>query len=261
MDDDQFRPALHHEVLAYTEVLSRADLEAPVPSCPGWTVSRLTDHLGRVHRSVSQMMAEPTPEGGRWAKLPHAPEGPAVRAWFAEGAAQLEADLATFDAANAVDATADADETLIPTWAGRQPPRFWARRMAHETAVHRWDAESAGPAGSDAAPLDQALAADGIDEFFEVFTSLRLGADAIAALGPVTLRLVASDAERSWLVRADGTALSWTSPAGEAAAADLVLEAPAGTLLLLLWGRLDAAACLTSGDLDVAARWRTHIAF
>jgi predicted lipid carrier protein YhbT len=104
-----------------------------------------------------------------------------------------------------------------------------------------------------------------------VFTSLRLGADAIAALGRVTLRLVATDVERSWLVatdverswlvRADGTALSWTSPAGEAAAADLVLEAPAGTLLLLLWGRLDAAACRTSGDLDVAARWRTHIAF
>ena len=159
MDDDQFRPALHDEVLAYTEVLSRADLEAPVPSCPGWTVYRLTDHLGRVHRSVSQMMADPTPEGGRWAKLPHAPEGPEVRGWFAEGAAQLEADLATFDAANAVDATADAEETLIPTWAGRQPPRFWARRMAHETAVHRWDAESAGPAGLDATPLDRTLAA------------------------------------------------------------------------------------------------------
>ena len=78
--------------------------------------------------------------------------------------------------------------------------------MAHKTAVHRWDAESAGPAGLDATPLDQALAADGIDEFFEVFTSLRLGADAIEALGPVTLRLVATDAERSWLVRADGTA-------------------------------------------------------
>jgi uncharacterized protein (TIGR03083 family) len=261
MDDDQFRPALHHEVLAYTEVLSRADLEAPVPSCPGWTVSRLTDHLGRVHRSVSQMMADPTPEGGRWAKLPHAPEGPAVRAWFAEGAAQLEADLATFDAANAVDATADADETLIPTWAGRQPPRFWARRMAHETAVHRWDAESAGPAGRNATSLDQALAADGIDEFFEVFTRLRLGADAIRALGPVTLRLVATDAGRSWLVRADGTTLSWTSPAGGTPAADLVLEAPASTLLLLLWGRLDAGACRTSGDLDVAARWRATIAF
>jgi hypothetical protein len=207
------------------------------------------------------MMADPTPEGGRWAKLPHAPEGPAVRAWFAEGAAQLEADLATFDAANAVDATADADETLIPTWAGRQPPRFWARRMAHETAVHRWDAESAGPAGRDATPLDQALAADGIDEFFEVFTRLRLGADAIRALGPVTLRLVATDAGRSWLVRADGTTLSWTSPAGGTPAADLVLEAPASTLLLLLWGRLDAGACRTSGDLDVAARWRATIAF
>ncbi len=189
------------------------------------------------------------------------PRGPRCARWFAEGAAQLEADLATFDAANAVDATADADEALIPTWAGRQPPRFWARRMAHETAVHRWDAESAGPAGRDATPLDRTLAADGIDEFFEVFTSVRLGADAIAALGPVTLRLVATDAERSWLVRADGTALSWTSPAGGTAAADLVLEAPAGTLLLLLWGRLDAGACRTSGDLDVAARWRAHIAF
>jgi uncharacterized protein (TIGR03083 family) len=261
MDDEEFGPALHTEVLAYTEVLKQADLGATVPGCPGWDVQRLTDHLGRVHRNVCQMLADPVPERGRWAKLPRGPEGPAVRDWFAAGAAQLEGDLATFAAANAVDATSDADAALVPTWAGPQPPRFWPRRMAHETAVHRWDAESAGPAGLDATPFDAELAADGVDEYFEVFTTKRLAPEALAALGPLELGLVATDVGRSWLIRADGRAISCSDAATDPPHADLVLEAPASTLVLFLWGRLDTAACAVSGDADVAVRWHAHVHF
>ena len=44
---------------------------------------------------------------------------------------------------------------------------FWPRRMAHETTVHRVDAEQA--AGRPVAPVPAALAVDGIDEVFGVF--------------------------------------------------------------------------------------------
>src|SRR5207302_5692344 len=45
---------------------------------------------------------------------------------------------------------------------------FWARRQAHETAIHRVDAELAG--GS-VTPFDPAFAADGIDELLRGFVA------------------------------------------------------------------------------------------
>jgi uncharacterized protein (TIGR03083 family) len=50
-----------------------------------------------------------------------------------------------------------------PVWAfgEMRPASFWARRMAHETAVHRADAEIAVGRTPDLAPE---LAADAIDE-------------------------------------------------------------------------------------------------
>ena len=42
---------------------------------------------------------------------------------------------------------------------------FWPRRMAHETSVHRVDAQQAAGAQL---PIDTALATDGVDEFLMV---------------------------------------------------------------------------------------------
>ncbi|MCY4036689.1 MAG: maleylpyruvate isomerase N-terminal domain-containing protein, partial [bacterium] len=36
----------------------KRDLEAGVPSCPGWTVHQLLAHVGRVYRSVGRHVAE-----------------------------------------------------------------------------------------------------------------------------------------------------------------------------------------------------------
>src|SRR3546814_11301386 len=41
----------------------------------------------------------------------------------------------TVSALGAIDMTA-----TFPTWLGRRPGAWVARRMAHETAIHRWDA-------------------------------------------------------------------------------------------------------------------------
>src|SRR3546814_20003033 len=50
------------------------------------------------------------------------------------------------------------------TWLGPRPGAWVARRMAHETAIHRWDA--AGGA------FDAALAIDGIDELLDELAPL-----------------------------------------------------------------------------------------
>ena len=38
-------------------VASAADLSAAVPTCPGWTVTRLVRHTGIVHRWATQIVA------------------------------------------------------------------------------------------------------------------------------------------------------------------------------------------------------------
>ena len=56
---------------------------------------------------------------------------------------------------------------IWPTWAGDRPGSFYPRRMAHETAVHRWDAVGGA--------IDPALAVDGIDEHLGLFAPLAPG--------------------------------------------------------------------------------------
>ena len=59
--------------------------------------------------------------------------------------------------------------------AGPSPLAFWARRQAHETAVHRYDAQSAAPGGppAPAGAFDPAFAADGVDELIMGFAARR----------------------------------------------------------------------------------------
>ena len=51
------------------------------------------------------------------------------------------------------------------TWTPDHTVGFWSRRMAHEVAVHRWDAQ--GAAG-DPSPIERELAVDGIQEVFDL---------------------------------------------------------------------------------------------
>src|SRR5262249_28427268 len=62
----------------------------------------------------------------------------------------------------------DADPAL--TWhASDQTVKFWIRRMAQETVIHRLDAELA--LHTDPAPIPDDLALDGIDEVLHLFVA------------------------------------------------------------------------------------------
>ena len=72
----------------------------------------------------------------------------------------------------------DGAEALVRELAAAEPSRtcwtlappgdirFWSRRQAHETMIHRWDLATAIGARAD---LDPALAVDGIDEAVTMF--------------------------------------------------------------------------------------------
>ena len=62
----------------------------------------------------------------------------------------------------------DSDQRCWTWYPEDQTAGFWARRMAHETVIHRWDAEHSFQQPT---PIATEVAADAIDELLVVFLS------------------------------------------------------------------------------------------
>ncbi|RDG36016.1 maleylpyruvate isomerase family mycothiol-dependent enzyme [Streptomyces corynorhini] len=230
-------------------LLADAALEAGpdtrVAACPGWRIRDVLRHTGQVHRWATAFVAEghtsPRAPGG-------APDldGDALVEWFREGHALLVTALAT--------APDDLEcWTFLPA---PTPLAFWTRRQAHETAVHRVDAESP-PAPTVPTPLDPGFAADGIDELlrcFHVRARSRVRSEAARVL-----RVRATDTDDVWTVRISREPVRTTrtrAAEGDTVPADCELSGPAGTLQLTLWNRLPLDAVALTGDRAVALLWR-----
>ena len=155
MDDEQYLESLRADSAALLDAVRQAGPDAAVPSCPGWTTDDLVWHIGEVDDFWGTVVAERMTDPQTY-RQPDRPAGSAELLQFAEGSAARLAD--------ALERTEPS--TPVWTWTSRQDVGFVLRRVAHETAVHRVDAEQA--AGRDHR-LDPTLAADGIDEFLEHF--------------------------------------------------------------------------------------------
>jgi len=157
-----------------------------------------------------------------------------------------------------VSALRDAGTAKVWAFNTISPASFWARRQAHETMVHRVDAEMAAGVEPLLAP---AAAADAIDEWLEIMAGPRYGRpDArLTALPPgKTLHIHASTMEGAdageWLVRHAGDGISVQR---EHAKADVAVSGPADQLLLVLLRRLPAGdpAITVYGDASLLAGW------
>jgi uncharacterized protein (TIGR03083 family) len=230
-----------HEAARLVAVARQGPLDAPVPGCPGWDVARLTGHVGRVHRwATAGIRAGAEPDG---TTLDRPPKGDTVVDWSAEAISPLLAAL---------------KEAPVPgVWnfvgADDADGSFWARRMAVETSIHRWDVEDAVGGASETSPLDASLAAEGIEEELTVLAPrLLAGRDGIGIGG--SLHLHATDAPAEWMVRTDGGALQ--ADPGHAKG-DAALRGPASSVLLVLYRRLRPGEGGTDvlGDADVLDRW------
>ncbi len=234
MQHETYLTHISHDV-DRVAAIAAGPLDAPVAACPGWDVRQLVAHLGFVHRWATRAIVtgqRPTGFGG------DTPGDTELAGWFRDGADGLLHALATTDP--------DAD-----TWhpfPGEQKVWLWRRRQAHETAVHRWDAERAVGA---AATLDAELSADGVNEYAEILLPRALSREKVAP--PTTrLGLLATDADRAWVLHGDGDQLRVTHHDGRH---DGALEGPAEALLLVLMGRTERAAVTTSGDAAVVEAW------
>ncbi|WP_306319668.1 MULTISPECIES: maleylpyruvate isomerase family mycothiol-dependent enzyme [unclassified Streptomyces] len=220
-----------------------AGVDAKVPTCPGWQIRDLLRHQGAVHQWATSYVAEqrkPHGIGHHEVGL----DGAELLAWFREGHRRLVDTLTA--------APADLD-----CWAflpAPSPLAFWARRQAHETTVHRVDAQSALARTVHEEPITAEFAADGIDELLAGFHARersRVRSDV-----PRTLRVRATDAgpDAVWTVR-----ITQDPPATERGAsgeAECELSGPAVRLYLALWNRLPFPD--VSGDPALAAFWREH---
>ncbi|HEY6425011.1 MAG TPA: maleylpyruvate isomerase family mycothiol-dependent enzyme [Pseudonocardiaceae bacterium] len=206
-----------------------AGSEAPVPTCPGWTVQRLIEHVGRVFDMVVRVLraADPLSAPARV----ESPSGDAL--------AILDDRLATV-----LDLLATTDPgtpAWNPTPTAPHTAEFWSRRMAHEVTVHRIDAQTA--AGT-ASAVDPHFAADGVDEVLTRMIQRHTEAWALASLSG-TVRYHAADAGRAWTVRFVPGQLPQTAPE-TVAEPDGSVVGLADAVYRAAWGRPSGA--MVSGD-------------
>lgn len=221
--------------------------EATVPSCPGWTVRDLVRHTGGFHRWAHTHVAD-----RRTTALPEAEEPAVMNTWPADPG-DFAALLAWFRAGrDALVETMTAADPELDCWYFLPAPSgtvFWARRQAHETGIHRADAQLAA---GHLDPFPAEHAADGVDELVRGFMatrSRRLRSDPAA-----TLALLATDADAGWHVTIGPDAVEVT---GEDAAADCTVRGSASDLYLFSWNRIGADTLDVGGDPAVLELWRT----
>jgi uncharacterized protein (TIGR03083 family) len=212
-------------------------MASPVPSCPGWTGYDVVAHTGKVHRLIGDRVRRGS-RGEDDVERPVVPEGDAVLPWYREGLGMLVDVLGSTD-----------PDAPVWNWSSIWPDTaaFWPRRMAHETAVHRNDAEEAAGA---VRAIDTTLAADGVDEFLMVHFAE--DADELTGEGDA-VGLHTTDAPGGWTVVAgrDGAKIESSLRTHR----DATIEGGASDLVLVLWRRLPLDAVTVSGDPALAERF------
>lgn len=234
MQPEEYLESIRNDAAAIG-ALVEANRKVEVPSCPGWDVEQLTNHLGRVHRWVTAMVRSRSAERLDFPARPDAVDAE----WLAEGVAELTAALE--------EAGSDVAMFTFPNGGGTS--RFWFRRQAEETAVHRWDAEHAVDPAT-ARPIDTEVALVGVDELLDVlFAGRPIELDG-------TVHLHATDSPHGeWIIRLDDDRTLLVGHGHEKG--DVAVRGTASDLLLWLWGRpIPAERLEVFGDEAVLDQWR-----
>ncbi len=210
-------------------------LHTAVPTCGDWTIADLLRHVWQVYANVTLYVSSRATE--RPDKLPEPPDGDPL-------------DLLRHQLDDLVTALSECDpDTPIWTWVfnGHGDATFWARRMAHESSVHRFDAQNAHGVRQ---PIDAELAADGLDEVIDVIARRVYQRDNVA--GPVgTVVLRPSDAEVRHL---------HLEPEGPRrldiiTAPDVTAHGTSNAMLLATYGRMPWSSLEVDGDRSLLESW------
>jgi uncharacterized protein (TIGR03083 family) len=245
--------ALRHNGDLLADAAERAGLDASVPPCAPWQVKDLLRHTGYIHRWAARHITE-CPD----TVLDGPPEAdilcggaadPDLLAWFRAGHDALVETLRTADPGLVCATFMDAPSPLA----------FWARRQAHETAIHRADADSASGVRPEYEPD---FAADGIDELIMGFGQRRKYRP--SAEGDGSMQIRTTDTGHAWHVGTEGGRIqarrehTGPDPVGSPAC---TVTGPASGLYLFLWHRSDAAQAgvAISADAGFLELWQSSV--
>ncbi|WP_406152590.1 maleylpyruvate isomerase family mycothiol-dependent enzyme [Streptomyces sp. NBC_01023] len=238
-----------------------SDLTAPVPSCPGWNLGQLLTHLGEAHRWADEIVrtkaVQPPSDRALRDLSPVSGAGPeGTGAWLADGAERLAATLR--------EAGPDA-KLWSPVSGADGRTGFYARRMAHETLIHRADATLA--VGTEFTAGEE-VAVDAFDEWLELGSLPQLfdiHPEQRELLGPGrTLHFHATDtgpqARAAWLVDLTGETVVWRRAHEKAAVA---VRGPLTELLLVLYRRRSphSEGIEVLGDGQLLDFWQERVGF
>ena len=245
MDVCAYVAALEREGSLMAAAARAAGPDAGVPTCPDWTVRDLVRHTGGVHRWATRIVGDPRTGpwkddleliSGGWPADPDLPD------WLAAGSAGLALVLRAADPG-------------LRCWAflpAPSPLAMWARRQAHETCVHRADAELAD--GRAVTPIAPEFAADGLDELLTGFITRQGGA--LRSPVPRMLRIDCADTDARWVVRIGPDAPVAERDPSTTADADCAVTGPAADVYLALWNRRTADDLAVAGDRSVLDLFR-----
>ncbi len=227
------------------DAAAKAGPDARVATCPEWAVKDLVRHIGMVHRWVYGMVSSRSQE---FMPFPKEAEGADDQlAWFEAGVDQLLDALAGLQPGEKV-------WTFLA--GGPGPAEWWPRRMAHELAIHRADAESAIGPISPVVPPE--LAADGIDELFDLLPVRHARSDDMKALEG-NYHFHCTDVPGEWVVDFAGGEVAVRREHAKCAVA---VRGPASELLLFTYNRIptqDGVEVL--GDTELMDAWNSTVRF
>lgn len=230
----------------FAAAASEADPLAPVPSCPGWTVTDLVSHLTEVHwfwgTIVEERLQEPPSDDRRPASAKPDELIPA----FEAGADRLVRVL-----------RAARDDEPVWTWApSRHDIGFVRRHQVQEAAVHHWDVENV--LGRELT-IGTRIAVDSISEFLTFSVSSQSNqADPPRQALDGTFALSCTDTPLSWVI-SDGPAqgtVAYRQVDGPVEAP--VISGASSDLLLWLYKRVHLNA--SAVPIDLTHRFR-HLTF
>ena len=219
------------------------DRRAVVPWSDRWTVATVARHVAVTHHIVAEVVrGRPDSDFALFGELKTpTKDSPEFVEWFRSGTASLVEQLSSVP----------ADDECWSWFAPGRRVGWWARRMALEAVVHRSDADAAQ--GRELSVASD-IAADGIDEYLDVFVAASRAAHDAPA-GP-TMSFKCSDrSERWWL---DLSSRGERIVSREPREASVRICGAAEQLLLVVWGRVlpsDAAGVEVSGDVGGLDRW------
>jgi uncharacterized protein (TIGR03083 family) len=244
---DRYLELLRSDAARLAEAAAASGLDKPVPPCPGWTVRDAVQHTAAVyHHKIASMRLQRRPAEGEW---PQEPADADLLGWFLSSRDALLEEL--------VERGPDAPSH---TWSPpEQTVGFWYRRMAHETAVHRFDVESAS---GEVTPVADDLAVDGVDEVLELMLAGDWSDEPSEWWGDVSPDAAAGKTvavrtgDRAWRVTLHPDRIDLSTEPGPA---DASVTGEPSEVLLWLWGRRPDDAVRFSGDLPTLRALRDRL--